>query len=307
MLDPVSPAGESIRDLLIIVTVIGAIVLAIVAGLVTFFALRYRGRPGAADPPPTFGNSRVEAVWFIVPLGIVLVLFVLSVRVARDADPSTEGHEPDLIVVGHQWWWEVVYTASGAVTANEIHIPTGTRLLMQLESIDVIHDFWVPEIGPKRDAIPGKPNRLWIEASRPGTYLGACAEFCGTQHAWMRLRVIAQPPDEFDAWLRQQAAPHPQPSGADAMRGQQLFMGRTCASCHAVDGTVRETRPGVGPNLAHLATRETLGAGVLDNSPENLTRWLKNPQAYKPGSLMPNLNLTDEEVAALVAYLEGQP
>jgi cytochrome c oxidase subunit 2 len=305
MLDPVSTSGEAIRDLLIIVTVIGAIVLAIVAGMVTFFGLRYRGRRGEADPPPTFGNSRLEAVWFVIPLVIVVALFGLSLNVAGEADPSTSDREPDLIVIGHQWWWEVIYPDSGVVSANEIHIPTGTRLLMQLESIDVIHDFWVPEIGPKRDAIPGHPNRLWIEASEPGTYLGACAEFCGTQHAWMRLRVIAQPQAEFDAWLGAQSAPIDQPASADAMRGQQVFTGRTCASCHAVEGTART--PDVGPNLAHLGDRETLGAGVIDNTRENLTRWLDNPQAIKPGSLMPDLNLTPDEVAALVAYLEGQP
>jgi cytochrome c oxidase subunit 2 len=304
MLDPVSTSGEAIRDLLIIVTVIGAIVLAIVAGMVTFFGLRYRGRRGAADPPPTFGNSRLEAVWFVIPLVIVVALFGLSLNVARDVEPSTSGREPDLIVIGHQWWWEVIYPNGGVVSANEIHIPTGTRLLMQLESIDVIHDFWVPEIGPKRDAIPGHPNKLWIEANEAGTYLGACAEFCGTQHAWMRLRVIAQPQEEFDAWLRDQAQPISQPATADAMQGQQIFAGRTCASCHAVEGTARS--PDVGPNLAHLGDRETLGAGVIENTRENLSRWLTNPHEIKPGSLMPNLNLTDDEVAALVAYLEGQ-
>jgi cytochrome c oxidase subunit 2 len=290
---------------LIIVTVIGAVVLLIVAGMIVVFGLRYRGRPGAADPPPTFGNRRLEAVWFAVPLGIVLVLFGLSVSVARDVEPSTAGRDPDLILIGHQWWWEVVYPQTGAITANEIHIPVGTRLLMQLESIDVIHDFWVPEIGPKRDAIPGHPNRLWIAADRPGTFLGACAEFCGTQHAWMRLRVIAQPQAEFDAWLRGQALPLARPATAEGARGQQLFASRTCASCHAVEGTARAAA--VGPNLAHLAQRETLGAGVIPNTHENLTRWLKDPQAIKPGSLMPDLNLTDAEVTALVAYLEGQP
>lgn len=305
MLDPVSSSGEAIRDLLIIVTAIGAVVLAIVAGMVTFFALRYRGRRGAADPPPIFGNSRIETVWFVVPIVIVLALFGLSLAVAREADPSTSGHEPDLIVIGHQWWWEVIYPESGAVSANEIHIPTGTRLLLRLESVDVIHSFWVPEVGHKRDVIPGQPNTLWIEADEPGTYLGVCAEFCGTQHAWMRLRVIAQPPAEFDAWLRDQAQPIAQPATAEARQGQQIFAGRTCASCHAVSGTGRA--PDVGPNLAHLGDRETLGAGVIENTRENLSRWLANPNSIKPGSLMPNLNLTDEEVAALVAYLEGRP
>jgi cytochrome c oxidase subunit II len=305
MLDPVSASGDAIRDLFIIVTSIGAVVLATVAGLVTFLGLRYRGRPGAPDPAPTFGNRRLEAVWFVVPLVIVFALFGLSLAVARQAEPSTGRHDPDLIVIGHQWWWEVIYPGSGVVTANEIHIPAGTRLLMQLESCDVIHDFWVPAIGPKRDAIPGHPTQLWIEANTTGTYLGACAEFCGTQHAWMRLRVIAQSRDEFDAWLGDQATPLASPVDAEPARGQQIFTSRTCANCHAVEGTAR--RPDVGPNLAHLGGRETLAAGAIENTPGNLFRWLKDPQAIKAGSLMPDLKLTDEEVTALIAYLEGRP
>lgn len=305
MLDPVSSSGDSIRDLFIIVTVIGAVVLLIVGGLVTFFALRYRGRPGAADPPPSFGNTRVEITWVIVPLIIVLTLFGLALRSARVVTPSTSGRDPDLIVIGHQWWWEVIYPETGVVSANEIHIPTGARVLLQIESADVIHDFWVPEVGRKIDAIPGHPNRIWIGADQPGTYLGACSEFCGLQHAWMRLRVIAQPQQEFDAWQQQQRGPIAAPAGTAASSGAELFRTRTCASCHAVEGTAR--RPDVAPNLAHLRDRETLGAGVIQNTPENLARWLQDPQAIKPGSLMPNLNLTDEQVASLVAYLEGQP
>lgn len=305
MLNPVSSSGDQIRDLFVIVTIIGAVVLLLVGGAITVFAIRYRGRPDTPDPRPGFGDRRVEVVWVTIPLLIVFVLFGLALRVARAVDPSTSGQAPDLIVIGHQWWWEVIYPSSGVVTANEIHIPTGTRLLMQLESIDVIHDFWVPELGRKMDAVPGKPNRLWIEAEQPGTYLGACAEYCGTQHAWMRLRVIAQPQAEFDAWLQRQRPAIAQPTSAPAMQGAQIFRTRTCANCHAVEGTAR--KPNVGPNLAHLADRETIGAGVITNTRENLFRWLKNPQEIKPGSLMPNLNLSDDEVAALVAYLEGQP
>jgi len=304
MLDPVSSSGEQIRDLLIIVTVIGAVVLLLVAGAITVFAVRYRGRADGPEPPPIFGNSLLEGAWFVVPIVIVIVLFGLSVAVARDVETPSTDDSPDLIIIAHQWWWEVQYPKAGVVTANEIHIPAGTRQLVQLESIDVIHDFWVPAVGRKIDAIPGHPNRLWISADEPGTYLGACAEFCGMQHAWMRLRVIAQPQDEFNAWLLQQGQTIPTTT-ALATRGSQLFQERTCAACHAVDG--RSSSPNVGPDLANLAARETLGAGVIENTPENLARWLKDPQTIKPGSLMPDLNLTDDEIAALVAYLEGSP
>ncbi len=305
VLDPLSGRAGAIDDLFWIVTIIGAIVLLLVAGLLTYFAIRYRARPGAPEPAPIFGSRRIEIAWIVIPLAIVLVLFGLSLSAARTVDRPADGRQPDLVIIGHQWWWEVIYSHSGAVTANEIHIPAGEPLLVQLESIDVIHDFWVPQLGRKLDAIPGQPNRLWIQADRPGTYLGTCAEYCGAQHAWMRLRVVAHNQSDFDAWLAQQSQPIARPTSAQATEGEQVFQERTCASCHAVAGTA--SKPNVGPNLAQLATRETIAAGVLANTPENLARWLKDPAAIKPESLMPDLNLTEQEIQALVAYLEGQP
>jgi cytochrome c oxidase subunit 2 len=305
VLGSVSTAGEPINDLLITVTLIGAVVLAIVSGAVAYFAIRYRSRADGADGAPVFGNTRLELAWFVIPLAIVAVLFALSVRVAAEVEPPTSGREPDVVVVGHQWWWEVIYPEAGVVTANEIHVPTGARLLLQLESVDVIHDFWVPQVGRKIDAIPGHPNRIWILANRPGTYLGACAEYCGTQHAWMRLRVIAQPQHAFDAWLQRQTGALARPTSGEAARGAEIFESRTCANCHAVEGTARA--PNVGPNLSRFSDRETIGAGVVENTPDNLERWLSAPQSIKPGSFMPDLKLTDQQVRALIAYLRGQP
>jgi cytochrome c oxidase subunit 2 len=175
-------------------------------------------------------------------------------------------------------------------------------VLIQLEAVDVIHDFWVPQLGRKMDAVPGQSNRFWIAADKPGNYLGACAEYCGAQHAWMRLLVVAQTPNDFAAWQQQQAKPIAQASQTAAQKGAQVFAARTCANCHAVNGG--DKAPNVGPNLAHLASRTTLGAGIINNTPQELAIWLKNPQAIKPESLMPNLYLTDDEVQALVAYLE---
>jgi len=305
MLNPVSSLAESIADLFTDVLIIAAIVFVIVAGMLTYFAIRYRARPQMPDPEPSFGNRAIEQVWIGVPVLIIVGLLVLSVRDADIADPPTHGQPPDLIITGHQWWWDIRYPASGVETANEIHIPTGKKLLVQLEAADVIHDFWVPSIGRKMDAIPGQTNRMWISANKAGTYLGACAEYCGLQHAWMRLRVIAQPPPDFDVWLQGQGGAIAAPAGALANNGQQIFQARTCANCHSVQGTTAP--PDVGPNLAHFATRDTIATGVLTNTPANLARWLKNPDAYKPGVLMPNLNLSDDELQALVAYLEGQP
>ncbi|MFN8533630.1 MAG: cytochrome c oxidase subunit II [Dehalococcoidia bacterium] len=304
MLDPVSPFARSITDLFVIVMTLGVIVLVGVTGTVVFFGLRYRARPGDLDPPPSFGDRRIEIAWFVVPAVLVGGLLVISIATARAADPPTSG-QPDLVVIGHQWWWEVIYPAAGAVTANEIHVPTSRPLLIQLESVDVIHDFWVPQLGRKIDAIPGVSNRFWIQADQPGVYLGACAEFCGVQHAWMRLRVIAEPPAEFDAWLRQQAGPVPGPAVGLANQGRLLFDSKTCANCHTTDPSAQT--PNVGPNLAHLSSRQTLGAGVITNTPRNLVAWLENPGRIKPGSLMPDLNLSQQEVAALAAYLSGTP
>ena len=305
MLDPVSSSGVSLDELLLIVTIIGGIVLAIVIGAVAWNAIRYRSARAEADGAQVFGSKRLEVAWSAIAIGIVAVLFALSLRTARLVDPPTGGRVPDIVVVGHQWWWEVVYPAAGVVTANEIHIPAGTTLLLQVESIDVIHDFWVPQIGRKIDAIPGHPNRIWIEADAPGTYLGACAEYCGVQHAWMRLRVIAEPPREFAGWLDRQAESLARPTSGDAARGAEIFETRTCASCHAVEGM--ERTPNVGPNLARFNERETIGAGVIENTPENLARWLADPQAIKPGSLMPDLKLSEAEVRALAAYLGARP
>jgi cytochrome c oxidase subunit 2 len=296
--------GEPISQLFWTVLIIGAVVLVGVSMALLFFAIRYRARPSAPEPVQTFGNRWLEIAWIAVPLAIVLALFGLSLNVARAVEPPTTGRAPDLIIRGHQWWWEVIYSQSGVVTANEIHLPAGRRVLAQLESADVIHDFWVPDLGRKLDAIPGQPNLLWLAADQPGTYLGACAEYCGAQHAWMRLRVIAQTEDDFNTWLQGQAQPLAA-SSQQAQQGALIFQQRTCANCHAVDAHAQT--PSIGPNLAHLATRETIGAGVIENTPENLAAWLRDPDAIKPESLMPNLNLSEDEIQALVAYLEAQP
>jgi cytochrome c oxidase subunit 2 len=190
------------------------------------------------------------------------------------------------------------------VTANEIHLPVGKRMLLQLEGGDVIHDFWVPQLGRKMDMIPGHTNWLWVEPTQTGTFLGACAEYCGAEHAWMRIRVIVQPQAEFDAWLRQQTQAAVTPTGGDAAQGAMLFQQQTCASCHAVAGTGANAQ--VGPNLTHFGGRDTIAAGVLDNTPDNLAKWLKDPQSVKPGSHMPDLQLTNDQIRALVAYLEAQ-
>jgi cytochrome c oxidase subunit 2 len=247
---------------------------------------------------------KLEIIWITIPTLAVAVICVATIMTMRTATAATT-RPPDLIVRGHQWWWEVEYPKAGVITANEIHLPTGQKWLVQLDADDVIHDFWVPELARKIDMIPGVHRQIWLEADQPGVYEGECAEFCGAEHAWMRFQVIAQPPAEYAQWLAQQQQPRPAPASAEAMQGHALFSQMTCAACHAVEQTPNSVR--IAPNLTHLASRQKLAAGVLENTPDHLFQWLKDPQKFKPGCRMPNLKLTDAQTRALVAYLEGTP
>jgi cytochrome c oxidase subunit 2 len=200
MFSPVSPQAHAITTLMLIVFAICAAIFVLVAWLVVYGAIRYRSRSVAVEPVQSFGSTRVEMLWTAGPLLLLVVVFGLTVAAGHAADPSTPNRDPDVRLIGHQWWWEVQYPRIGVVTANEIHMPTNTRLLLELRSADVIHDFWVPQLGRKMDMVPGHPTSLWIEADADGTYSGACAEYCGAEHAWMRLRVIAEPPQDFARW-----------------------------------------------------------------------------------------------------------
>lgn len=299
-----SPQAETTASLFILVLAIAAVILILVTVVVLFAALRFRYRPGELrEPVQSEGNRPLEILWTLAPLLVLALVSVLMVDAMGRLTPASFAvDEADIVVTGHQWWWRVEYPEAGVITANEIHIPSGRPLTVQLETADVIHSFWIPELGGKSDLIPGRQATTVLEANRPGTYLGACAEYCGTQHAWMRLRVIAHPENEYSAWLASQQAIPAMPTEGDAAVGAQLFQQLTCVNCHAVGGTAPRTQ--VGPDLTHLGDRDTLGAGVVTNTPENLALWLRDPQALKPGNHMPNLHLTDEQIRLLVAYLE---
>jgi cytochrome c oxidase subunit 2 len=278
-------------------------IFAVVAGLVIYVSVRFRQREGGPEPKQFTENVKLEVLWISIPTVIVIGLFLVTVKVMSEVNPPVLGHKPDLVVVAHQWWWELHYPESGVTTANEVHMPVGRLQLLRLVSADVIHDFWVPSLGQKIDIIPGHPNYLWLTIDRPGTYLGTCDEFCGAEHAWMRIRVIAQAPADFDAWLAHQETPASPPSSLPAINGIRVLMEKNCINCHSITGL--STRGRVAPDLTHLADRETLASGVFANTPANLFKWLKNPQAVKPGCKMPFFNLTDDEVNDLVAYLGG--
>lgn len=304
LFNPSSPQMEALAGLTYYTVAISAVILGIIAVAVAVIIIRFRKKPGeVGEPHQDFGNLKLEITWTLIPVAIVAVLFLLTCSTMRAIDPPSTDRDPDIIIIGHQWWWEIIYPEAGVLTANEVHLPTGRPLLARLESVDVIHDFWVPEIGRKIDLVPGHPNYMWVVAGEPGVYIGACAEFCGTQHANMRIRVIAQTEEEFSEWLKAQARIPETPAAGIAADGAKIFQEVACMNCHTIAGTPAAAR--VGPSLTYLATRDTLGAGVLTNTPDNLAKWLKNPNRYKPGSLMPNMKLSDEQIKALVAYLEA--
>ena len=296
-LAPASPQAAAISNLFIGTLVFLGAILALVSFLVLYAIIRYRDRPGAPEARQVYGSRRLEIIWTAVPILSLIVLAGFMMRAMVAGDPPTADARPDLRIIAHQWWWEIIYLKSGVTTANEIHIPAGKRMLVDFRSADVIHDFWVPELGRKIDIVPGHPNRLWIEADHAGTYLGACAEFCGNEHAWMRILVMADSPDDYAAWMKQQAAMPSKPATADEQLGAKIYRENICTNCHL---------RGVGPDLTHVASRRTLAAGALENTPENLAAWLHDPNRFKPGSNMPDFKLSDDDVRALVAYLETQ-
>jgi cytochrome c oxidase subunit II len=302
-LSPQSPQARAIYDLGIVSTIVFVLIFVVVTGAIVYAIFRFRRREGEPDPKQFAGSQRVEIIWTVIPFLIVVFLFVLTLRGMNRADPPP-APSPDLVVTGHQFWWQADYPASGAVTANEIHIPTGKPLSVRLDSKDVLHEFWVPELARKMTTVPGQANHIWLQADKPGTYIGQCSEFCGVQHAWMRILVVAEEPSKFEEWQRAQLQPSQTPKSDGAVKGLALFQTSTCISCHAIRGvTGADAR--VAPDLTHVASRKQLGAGILENTPANMRLWLKSPQHIKPGALMPDFTFTDQQVDQLAEYLSS--
>lgn len=250
--------------------------------------------------------------WFVVvgggvvlPIIVVAAVFIVGdLFVIRTTQaPASTATSLTIRVIGHQWWWEARYPGSGVVTANEIHIPVRTRVRVEVQSADVIHSFWAPQLNKKMDAIPGRTNVMELDADVAGHYRGACAEFCGVQHAHMDLVVVAEPEAAFQRWLAQQARPAAAPTSAEAQLGKQLFLDGPCSSCHTIRGT--DAQGYLGPDLTHVASRNTLGALTVLNRPAPLAAWIADSQHFKPGNEMPEFHLGPTRIQALTAYLEG--
>lgn len=284
---PHSLATHIIASLFTGLLILLGVVFLVVAGLVTYGIVRYRARGEQGEPKQTFGSRSLEITWTVIPLVIVLALFVVTVTaMARIDAPDEPDRPPDLVVTGRQWWWDARYP-NGAVAVTEFHIPVGKRLLVRIESTDVIHDFWVPQLARKMDAVPGRPSYIWLEADAPGIYQGQCSEFCGAQHAWMHFFVVAESEADYSIWLRHQAGP--------ALQPPIPIYTQKCADCHS--------NPAKGPDLSHVASRKFLGAGASPNTRANLALWSSRPQSVKPGNRMPDQQLSQAEVDALTAYL----
>jgi cytochrome c oxidase subunit 2 len=311
-LRPAGPAAAHIASLWWLTVAICAVVF--VAVLVALFlALRRAPRADAATPPELAPlgarEPRTErAVAIAVALSILGLVTLLGASIAGDRVLARMPHENALhvIVVGHQWWWDVTYDdpqpARRFHTANEIHIPVGRPVLLSLESNDVIHSFWVPSLAGKKDLIPGHTLTLTLQADKPGIYRGQCAEFCGMQHALMGFEVVADAPRDFEAWSQAQRKPASPPAGGAALAGHDLFLSGTCMMCHAVQGTTAGAR--TGPDLTHVASRKWLAAGTVPNDPGHLSAWIQDPGRFKPGVQMPAHHASPGELDALVAYLE---
>jgi cytochrome c oxidase subunit 2 len=283
----------------------------LVGGLLLYVVIRYRQRPSDSDrePAQVYGSNQIELSWTVIPILIVVMLFLSTTRVILDtqAAPKPAG-ALDVTVIGHQFWWEYRYPKLGVVTANELHVPISdpakpTRTYLSLSSADTDHSFWVPRLAGKTDLIPNRLNTMWIDPPEAGLFLGQCAQYCGTQHAKMLLRVYAQSPEDFAAWIKQQQRPAAQDVSTNpaAAEGRRVFMNSACINCHTVAGTVATGR--FGPDLTHLASRDTIASGPVQNTPENLRKWISDPNSMKPGVLMPPMHLNDHDLDVITAYL----
>ncbi|MBM4073302.1 MAG: cytochrome c oxidase subunit II [Planctomycetes bacterium] len=314
--DPVSPSGSAIRHVFVLVLAITGGIFVLVEGILIYSLVmfRRRGTPDGTEPPQVYGSLPIEIAWTVGPALVVFVLVLIMIRteleVQVDPNRPPPGSRPLYVTVkGHQWWWEYIYERNDGkklelITANELHVPasdakTPRPVYLTLLSVDVCHSFWVPRLAGKTDLIPGRTNHMWFQTDQPGTYLGQCAEYCGTQHANMLLRVIVDTPAAFERWLADEmkdAVDNP------AVRKQRdVFLAQSCVNCHRIRGT--PAKGTFGPDLTHLMSRETLASGMVPNTRANLRQWIRDPQKIKPGCLMPDMKLSENEVDQVLDYL----
>jgi len=306
--EPHSTPAESIRHLSYFVLGITGLIFLVVFSLLSYAIVKFRNRVADCkrEPAQVYGSTQIELAWTIIPILIVVVLFLATARVIHAIqDAPKPARRVEVTAIGHQFWWEFRYPGLGIATANELHVPVSdpahpTPTFLKLLSADTDHSFWIPQLAGKTDLIPNRVNETWLDPQETGLFLGQCAQYCGTQHAKMLLRVYVDSTEDFNAWVRGQQ----QPSNYDEKEaaGRRVFESTACLNCHAIAGTNGTGR--FGPDLTHLMSRRTIAAGAAENTPENLRLWIQNPDAIKTGSLMPAMKLSDTELDALVRYLE---
>ena len=283
------------------------VIFVVVFSLIAYAVIRFRRRADddGREPPQIYGSNQVELAWTVIPVLIVVVLFLAAARVIHAVeDAKFPSGTTEITAIGHQFWWEFQYPAQGFITANELHVPVSERdhptpTHITLMSADTDHSFWVPKLAGKTDLIPNRTNSMWIDPHETGVYLGQCAQYCGTQHAKMLLKVIVETRESFDKWIASQKQP---PALVDSVAsGRRVFESTACVNCHTIAGTNAKGK--FGPDLTHLMSRGTIASGAAANTQENLRQWIKDPEAIKPGSLMPAMQMNDQELDAVTAYM----
>jgi cytochrome c oxidase subunit 2 len=304
---PASTPAKSIFELSLFVLSAAAAIFLVVFGLLVYAVLRFRKRANddGREPAQVYGSTQVELAWTIIPVLIVLVLFLTSARVILSVQDAVQpAGALQVTVIGHQFWWEYRYPGLNVVTANELHVPVSdpqhpTPTVLKLLSADTDHSFWVPRLAGKTDLIPNFPNSTWIDPHEIGLYEGQCAQYCGTQHAKMLLRVYVDSREDFERWVQKQRQPAELSEAVS--RGRAVFERTACINCHAVQGTAANGT--FGPDLTHLMSRDTIASGAAPNTEEELRRWVENPDSIKPGSKMPAMGLDKQQLDEVTAYL----
>ncbi len=306
---PVGTPAQSVFGLSMLVLWITGMIFVLVAGILLYVLVRYRSRAEDSateqEPPQIYGSNQIELAWTVIPILIVVMLFLATARVIYTTEHAPKpSNALDVTVIGHQFWWEYSYPALGVVTANELHVPVSDPkhilpTYLKMSSADTDHSFWVPRLAGKTDVIPNRVNTMWIDPQETGLYLGQCAQYCGVQHAKMLIRVYVDTPAAFDAWVAHQR----QPAVEDprVAEGRAVFEHNACISCHTIRGTVATGR--FGPDLTHVASRDTIASGAVPNTPANIRSFVDNPENFKPGVLMPPMHLDSHDLDAVTAYL----
>jgi cytochrome c oxidase subunit II len=305
-LNPQADYARQIQSILELQTIWVVIIFALVQGLLIVAVVKFRNRPGAPEPKPVHGNTMLEIAWTIAPAIILTMVAIPTVLTIFKTQENPPANALNVTVVGHQWWWEFRYPSQNIMTASEMVVPVGKPVYMTIKTADVLHSFWFPAMGGKRDAVGNRENHMWFTPDSTGEFPGQCAELCGTSHANMRMKIRVVTPAEYDAWVAAQQAPPVAPEeGSIEAQGLAIYRSSACIACHTIQGI----SPGaIGPNLTHIGSRETLAGGMFVNTPDEMEAWIKNAPGRKPGAKMLSLDamkLKPEQVKPIVAYLQS--